>query len=485
MKHAFRWRLISLCTCLCLAAALWLPTPAKSVEVQLTREEQDAIEQTSVFSRAFVAVAKLIRPAVVNIKVERRVTVTGFNDAFDFFSQMFGPRFPGRPLPETRSQTKIELGSGVIIDDNGIILTNNHVVGQADAIRVQLLDGREYTAELIGTDPSSDVAVIKIDADNLVAAKMGDSDLVEVGEWVMAVGNPFGFDSTVTTGIISARGRSGMGLVEVEDFIQTDASINPGNSGGALVNLRGELIGINSMIFSPSGANNGIGFAIPSNMAKNIMLSLIAHKQVTVSYLGVETQPLTQELAHAFGLAAPRGALIGAVTKGSPAETAGLRRGDVVVRWGRREIADDQQFKNLVTITPPGEQVEVEVVREGQTSLLQVTLVPLPPEAAIEGRSDRFLQSLGITVADLSQPILEELGYEPDAEGVLITSVERGSPADRLGMVGGSILLSINGQNLLSQQDLKTLVGSSTRSDVYDLVWRTGRYVQRARLRGN
>ncbi len=485
MKHAFHWRLISFCTCLCLAAALWLPTPAQSVEVQLTQEEQDAIEQASVFSRAFVAVAKLIRPAVVNIKVERRVTVTGFNDAFDFFSQMFGPRFPGRPLPETRSQTKIELGSGVIIDDNGIILTNNHVVGQADAIRVQLLDGREYTAELIGTDPSSDVAVIKIDADNLVAAKMGDSDLVEVGEWVMAVGNPFGFDSTVTTGIISARGRSGMGLVEVEDFIQTDASINPGNSGGALVNLRGELIGINSMIFSPSGANNGIGFAIPSNMAKNIMLSLIAHKQVTVSYLGVETQPLTQELAHAFGLAAPRGALIGAVTKGSPAETAGLRRGDVVVRWGRREIADDQQFKNLVTITPPGEQVEVEVVREGQTSLLQVTLVPLPPEAAIEGRSDRFLQSLGITVADLSQPILEELGYEPDAEGVLITSVERGSPADRLGMVGGSILLSINGQNLLSQQDLKTLVGSSTRSDVYDLVWRTGRYVQRARLRGN
>ncbi len=478
-------RAMAMAVCLALAALFWLPAPARSAEVRLSDAEKAAIDQMGVVSRAFIAVSKMIRPAVVNIKVERRVSVTGFNDASDFFSQMFGPRFPGRLLPETRSQTKTELGSGVIIDADGYILTNNHVVGQADAIRVQLLDGREYTAELIGTDPASDVAVVKIAADDLTAAVMGDSDAVEVGEWVLAVGNPFGFDSTVTSGIISARGRSGMGLVEVEDFIQTDAPINPGNSGGALVNLHGELIGINSMIFSPSGGNNGIGFAIPSNMAKNIMTSLIAHKQVTVSYLGIETQTLTQELAHAFGLASPRGALIGSVTKGSPAEAAGLLRGDVVVRWGKREIADDQQFKNLVTITPTNEPVEVEVVREGKNELMMVTLVALPPEVAIEGRSDKFLQNLGIGIADLTPEIIDELGYEPEATGVLVTSVERGSPANQLGIVGGSLLLNINGQDIRTQQDLKNIVGGSARSEAYDLVWRTGRYLQRARVRGN
>ncbi|MCL2001365.1 MAG: Do family serine endopeptidase, partial [Planctomycetes bacterium] len=435
---------------------------------------------------------KIIRPAVVNIKVERQVVVPGisFNDPLDFFSQMFGQRFHGRHGPfrmPSRPQIQMEgqQGSGVIIDPSGYILTNNHVVGNADTIRVLLLDGREFTAELIGTDPGTEIAVIKIDAPNLTMAKFGDSDDIEVGEWVIAVGNPFGFDFTVTSGIVSARGRSGFGLLDVEDFIQTDASINPGNSGGPLVNLRGEVIGINTFIRTQSGGSIGIGFAVPSNIAKNIMQSLIAHKQVTASYLGVESQTMDRNLAEHFGLRSSRGALINAVSKDSPAEKAGFRRGDIVLRWGRREIADDQQLRNLVIITPPGEPVEVEVFREGETIQLLVTLVPTPPEMAIEGRTDRFLQSLGIEVTDITPQLLIDLGYESTAEGVLVSSVLRGTPAAQLGLMPGSIIINLNGNDVKSVQELKNAIVAAERSKTYDLVWRNGGLLRRARLTGD
>lgn len=446
-----------------------------------TAEETAALDYANNLSKAFVAVAKTIRPAVVNIKAERRITVSGFNDPREFFNQFFGPRFSPRPQP--RSQTQVGQGSGVIIDPEGYILTNNHVVGDADAIQVVLLDGREFPAELIGTDPRSDVAVIKINADNLTVAAVGDSDAVEVGEWVVAVGNPFGLDFTVTSGIVSARGRSGMGVVEVEDFIQTDASINPGNSGGPLVNLRGEVIGINTFIYSRTGGSMGVGFAIPSNMARSIMQSLIQHKQVTASYLGVETQPLTQELAAAFGLAAPRGALIKNVTKGSPGEMAGLRRGDIVVRWGRREISDDQQLRNLVTVTSPGEPVDVEVVRDGETVHLQVVLILTPEEIMLKGINDRFLQNLGIGVMEATPELLERFGYESNLRGMMVAQVERGSPAFKLGMVPGSIIMSINGTAVPGEQELGQALNAAARTNKYDLVWRTGSYTQRYMFR--
>ena len=414
------------------------------------------------------------------------------NDPFDFFSDFFGHGFPGFPPPDMRRQSAREeiqpgQGSGVIIEQDGYILTNNHVVGDADAIRVLLLDGREYPAELIGADPASDVAVIKINAENLTVAKIGDSDAIEVGEWVLAVGNPFGLDFTVTSGIISARGRTGMNILEMEDFIQTDASINPGNSGGPLVNLRGEVIGINTFIYSPGGnaqtsGSIGVGFAIPSNMANNIMKSLISHKQVTSSYLGVETQTLTQELSEAFGLAAPRGALVQSVNRDSPAEKAGMQRGDVVIRWGRREISDDQQFRNLVTIATPGEPVEVEVIRDGRTALLSVVPAASTPEMVIEGRGDRFLQSLGIQIAELTPELREAVGYEPDAFGVLVTGIERGSPAHQIGFRQGSLILSINGTEIHSVQEFRNALGANTRTRDFTFVWRNGAFLRRVTL---
>ena len=457
--------------------------------VRLTPEEEEALTQVGVYSRASVAVAKIIRPAVVHIKVERRVEgriqPRSFNNPLDFF---FGPRPPSQ-LMQPPSQIQTSQGSGVVVDAEGYILTNNHVVGEAERIQVVLFDGREFSAELIGSDPASEVAVIKINADNLTVANFADSDLIEVGEWVMAVGNPFGLDFTVTSGIISARGRSGMGVMEIEDFIQTDASINPGNSGGPLVNLRGEVIGINTFIYStqngPIAGSIGVGFAIPSNMAKSIMQSLISHKQVITSYLGVESSSLDQDMAQAFGLQAPRGALIEAVTKGSPAEKAGLQRGDIVVRWGKREIADDQQFRNLVTISPPEQPVDVEVVRGGEIMTLSVILVDTPPEMVIKGRSDRFLQNLGIEVIDATPDVLQEIGYEPTDEGVLVVQVERGSPAYHLSIRPGSLILNVNGKDVRSIQELMTVIGASNRVKNYDLVWRYGMFVRRARLSVN
>lgn len=461
--------------------------------VRLTREEEAAIATARTFSRAFTAAAKIIRPAVVNIKVERRVTVRGFNNPMEFFSEMMESPFPGFPgfaprKPRNQVETQIGQGSGVIVDINGYILTNNHVVGEADAIRVSLLDGREFPAELIGADPGSDVAVIKINADNLTVATLGDSDSIEVGEWVLAVGNPFGLDFTVTSGIVSARGRSGIfNMLEMEDFIQTDAVINPGNSGGPMVNLMGEVIGINTGIATAKGSASftGVGFAIPSNMAKNIMQSLISHKQVTSAYLGVETQPLTQDLASSFGMQSPKGALVQSVNKDSPAERAGFRRGDVVVRWGKRDIDDDQQFRNLVTITTPGEPVDVEVIREGRTVLLRVILDATTPKVVIEGRSDRFLQNLGIQVTDLTPELRRELGYEDDAFGVLVTAVERGSAARGMGFQPGVLIIVVNGTEIHSQEDLKRLLGSSDRTKTYDIILRNGELLRRVALQVN
>ena len=455
--------------------------------VRLTREEEAALASVNTISRAFTGVAKIIRPAVVNIKVERQVVAMSrpnFNDPFEFF---FGNRSQmGRTSPRTQTQTG--QGSGVIVDSKGYILTNNHVVGDADAIRVSLLDGREFQAELIGADPSSDVAVIKITADNLSVAKIGDSDAIEVGEWVLAVGNPFGLDFTVTSGIISARGRSGLNMLELEDFIQTDASINPGNSGGPLVNLKGEVIGINTMIFSPKdgiASNIGVGFAIPSNMAKSIMQSLISHKQVTSAYLGAESQALTQELAQGFGMSSPKGALIVAVHKASPAERAGFKRGDIVVRWGKREITDDQIFRNLVTLTTPGQPVDVEVFREGRTALLRVILDANTPEVVIEGRGDRFLQNLGVTMAELTSELKEELGYEASAQGILVYEVARNSPAFNLGVRPGALLLSVNGKEVNSMPELRNALGANDRTTTYDMLWRQGAFFRRTVLSRN
>ncbi|MDR3078182.1 MAG: PDZ domain-containing protein, partial [Planctomycetota bacterium] len=274
------------------------------------------------------------------------------------------------------------------------------------------------------------------------------------------------------------------------DFIQTDASINPGNSGGPLVNLRGEVIGINTFIVSKKGSSNsgsiGLGFAIPSNIAKSVMQGLISHRQVTSSYLGAEVASLTQGQAQSKGLRSPQGALIESVARNGPADRAGFKRGDVVVRWGRREITDDKQFRNLVTVTTPGQPVEAEVIRDGRTMLLKVTLLDSAPQVSVEEKnSDRFLSSLGIEIRDAKSDFLERMGYEPGAAGALVSAVERNSPADQLGFSIGSLIIGFNGKEIRNYQELRNAIGAAGQVKAYEITWRNGGLVHKAKLTTN
>ena len=308
----------------------------------LVHAQEKALENLKDTGKAFASVAREASPAVVFIKVEKTVTTSPsmgpFND--DFFKRYFGEPAPGQPQnPSPQQKHMLQgQGSGFIISSDGYILTNNHVVGDADKVLVKLLDGREFTAKTIGTDPPTDVAVIKIDAKNLPILPLGDSGKLEVGEWVLALGNPFGLSHTLTAGIISALGRSRIGIADYEDFIQTDAAINPGNSGGPLINLEGQAIGINTAIFSQSGGYMGIGFAIPINLVKEINNQLIEHGSVTRGYLGVTAQELTPELVQSFGLKDEKGALVAQVTPDSPAQKAGLKQGDMIVKFNGEPI---------------------------------------------------------------------------------------------------------------------------------------------------
>ncbi|MDM7915861.1 MAG: Do family serine endopeptidase, partial [Candidatus Eisenbacteria bacterium] len=335
-------------------------------------------------SKAFVHIAKQVLPSVVTITSERTVQVTGMpgpGGGFRFFGDDFF-RFFNTPerVPQTGS------GSGVIISPDGYVLTNNHVVREADQIRVTLEDGRTFDAEMVGTDPKSDVAVIRIKADDLVPARLGNSDELEVGEWVLAVGNPFQLSSTVTAGIVSAVGRSNIGLADYEDFIQTDAAINPGNSGGALVNLDGEVVGINTAIATRSGANEGVGFAIPINMASRIKDSLIHEGKVVRGWLGVNIQNLNESTAEIFGLDRPQGALVSQVVPGSPAADAGLRVRDVITEIDGRPVKDVEDLQLQVVDRAPGTRVKLTVQREGRDRTVEVKLGELEAESVPDSR---------------------------------------------------------------------------------------------------
>ena len=319
------------------------------------------------FPQIFADVAEGALPSVVSISTERDVAVPADVDPFEYFF--------GRPSPERGPHRESGLGSGVIMSGDGTILTNNHVVEGVRRIRVQFHDGREADATMVGADPATDLAVIRVKASHgsgpLPAMPLGDSERLRVGEWVIAVGSPYGLSHTVTTGIISAKGRHNTGINSYENFLQTDAAINPGNSGGALVNLRGELVGINTAIFSRSGGYQGIGFAIPVNMARKIAADLIRDGTVTRGWLGVSIRPLDPALAEAVGVPDRRGALVGGVVPGSPAEKAGLRRGDVIVRIDGRDMAGPNALLNHVAMLSPGTWIEIGIVREGEAATLR------------------------------------------------------------------------------------------------------------------
>ena len=381
---------------------------------------------TSGTDRNFVQIAKVVTQAVVNISTQRngsgREGQHGLPFDDPFFRRFFGDEF-FRRFEAPRERKERSLGSGVIVDAGGLIITNNHVVNKADEIKVLLSDKREFKAKLIGTDSKTDLAVLKMEADGLHTIPWGDSDTLEVGEFVLAVGNPFGLNQTVTMGIVSAVGRASMGIAEYEDFIQTDAAINPGNSGGALVNTRGELVGINTAIFSQSGGNMGIGFAVPSNMARSILEQLTKSGKVVRGWLGVSIQELSPELAQQFGITEPKGVLVSEVLDDSPAKRAGLERGDVIVEFDGKVVENPTQLRNAVAKTVIGKKAPVKFIRDKRAKTVDVTVVEQPKTVAQAGSEETEDSGTpasllsGLDVRDLNGDLARRLGLSGAREG--------------------------------------------------------------------
>jgi len=389
-----------------------------------------------------------VTPAVVNIATSGKIRV----QENPLLSDPFFRRFFDLPDMPRERQTQ-SLGSGVIVDaKNGYIITNNHVIANADEITVTLRNGETHKARLIGTDPETDVAVIQIKADKLVAIPRADSDTVRVGDFVVAIGNPFGLGQTVTSGIVSAKGRSGLGIEGYEDFIQTDASINPGNSGGALVNLRGQLIGINAAILSQSGGNIGIGFAIPINMAWGVMQQLVKYGKIQRGRLGASAQDLTPELAQAFNIPFRKGAIVTSVEPGSAAQKAGLKPGDIVTEVNGRPIRNATDLRNAIGLLRVGDKVRLKVVRDGKTLQLSAT-VARPALSHLEGEAlNPYLA--GAVLSDIQ----ENSPWYGKIEGVLVAEVVPGSPAWRAGLRKGDIIVAANRKPVASLTDLEQVV---------------------------
>ncbi|MBC8185926.1 DegQ family serine endoprotease [candidate division KSB1 bacterium] len=418
--------------------------------------------------QAYINVSKNVKPWVVTITSEKYIKYRQF-DPFDFFGDFFGKRDRGRNN-EDKERTYVQqgLGSGVIVSADGYILTNNHVVQEADEIRVITMDKKEYKAELIGKDDKTDVAVVRIKDKNLPFAKLGNSDKIQVGQIVLAVGNPFSqeLQLTVTNGIISAKGRSGIGTgTFYQDFIQTTAAINPGNSGGALVNLKGELIGINTAIISRSGGFNGIGFAIPINMAKHVMGMLMDHGYVVRGYLGVVPQPLTEEMAQGLGIEDAHGAFISTVADGTPADKAGLKEEDVVVAIDGKRVEDVTEFRWRIAEYEPGSKVKLKVFRDGRFMNITVNLEKHPDDRPQKEVAEKESNKLGITVSNLSRERARKYGYE-DEQGVVVTDVEGASQAYRNGIREGDLITAINRKEVESVRDYNRIVDKAKAGDI-------------------
>ena len=339
-------------------------------------------------------------------------------------------------------------------------MTNKHVVEGAEKIRVRLQDGREFAAKITGRDPKSDVAVIEISTGGIPTLRLAESSRLDVGEWVMAIGNPFGLRHTVTVGVVSAKGRTGLGINDYEDFIQTDAAINPGNSGGPLVNLDGEVVGMNTAIFSRSGGYMGVGFAIPSNLVSSVANQLIERGAVTRGYLGIIIQNRTPDLAESFDLGQNQGILIAQVAEGSPAARGGLRQGDVIVGYRGKTVTDVGDFRNRVSLTAPGSQAQLTVLRNGRRQTIDVTIGTLTDAEVAAVRPTESMEALGLTVQTLTPQLAESLNAKID-EGVVVTGVERGSVAALAGIETGSLILQVNRQPIANSAEFKRAIAQS------------------------
>jgi len=428
----------------------------------------------------FAAVVKPVLPAVVNISSSKVVRTQNvplapfFNDPF--FRQFFGQQF-GQQFQVPREQREESLGSGVIVSPDGYILTNNHVVAGASEIKVFLSDKREFKGKVIGTDPKTDVAVVKIDATKLPTVTLGDSSKLQVGDYTLAIGDPFGIGETVTMGIVSATGRGGLDIENYEDFIQTDAAINPGNSGGALINARGELIGINTAILSSgSGGNQGIGFAIPINMARYVMDEILKHGKVTRGYLGVVIQDVTPALAKAFGVSQVTGVLISDVEKGGPGAQAGLERGDVVLAMDGQSVNSANDLRLRIAQTAPGTTVHLKILRNGKEQEIAVKLGELPGKAgqAAPGQPSAGSLMQGVQVQTLTPDIAQQLGISSATKGVVVSEVDPDSAAAAAGLQRGDVIEQVNRQPVGNVREYDRAVGQAGKNPIVLLVNRGG-----------
>lgn len=441
---------------LILLVAAVAPAPAQ------TTLEQD-IQQLERICNTFSRVAERVQTGVVSVSTERVVAT-----ASPFFSDPIFRRYFRVPQRQRRTQG---LGSGVIVSSDGYVLTNNHVVEGADRIVIELTDGRALQARIVGTDDKSDVAVLKVDTDDpLPTVPIGDSDNLRVGQWVLAIGNPFGLQHTVTYGIVSAVGRGDVGIVDVEDFIQTDAAINPGNSGGALVNLRGELVGINTAILSKSGGYQGIGFAIPVNLATRIQNQLIEHGEVLTGYLGISYQTLTANLAEALGVRTKTGVLINSVHPDSPAERAGLERGDVIVAIDGGKVEDEEDFQRRIGLAGSEKRIRIDIWRGSTKKTVRATLEASETTAGVISSRNELL---GWELQEMSTQLARQLGYRPGT-ALLITDVVDGKLADRIGLRRGDVLLEINRRPVGTFSELKDVLTALDPGDAMLILIRRG-----------
>ena len=429
---------------------------------------------TGRFGLSFAPVVKQVLPAVVKVYSSTRAQEAPEERMDPRLRQFFGDAFPGA----RRSPRQQGIGSGVVVTADGYILTNNHVVEGADSVKIQLNDGSEYTAKIVGKDPQTDLAVVKIKASNLPHLEFANSDQAEVGDLVLAVGNPFGLGETVTTGIISAKGRASLGL-DYEDFLQTDAAINPGNSGGALVDTQGHLLGINTAILSRTGGNQGIGFAIPTNLAREVMDSLIKDGKVARGQLGVRIQDVTPAMAKRLELGEARGALVGEVSPKSPAAKAGVQSGDVVVEFDGKPVRDSRQLRLAVGRAKPGATVPLKVVRDGDSKIVRVTVKELESDEDAKSTSRREASKdtgtlNGVGVVDLSPQSRRQFGIPPSVNGALVSEVDPESPSHEAGLRAGDVIVEINKERIQDAEQAVRLSESPADKTTLLKVWSRG-----------
>jgi serine protease Do len=451
---------------------------------------EQPIARNRSITTSFAPIVKQVSPSVVRVTtVVKAKTVSNrsmspgqpspdTDELPPFLRRFFGDEFQGNMPRQWRMPPQRGEGSGVIVSQDGYILTNNHVVDGADEVKVHLIDNREFVAKVVGKDPKSDVAVIKVTATDLPAIKIADSEQVEVGDLVLAIGNPFGIGQTVTMGVVSAKGRHNVGIEDYEDFIQTDAPINPGNSGGALVDVEGRLVGINTAILSRSGGNQGIGFAVPANLAREVMVSLVKYGHMVRGYLGVTIQDVNPALAREFKLKDQKGALVADVAPDGPAHGAGIQSGDVVLEYNGKTVADSHQLRMQVAQTKPGESLPLKVLRQGKLQTIQLKVGEMPGEDRVIKASNDSTDDNGtlngVGVTDLTPQARKQNNISDKIQGALVTQVDPDSASAAAGLKPGDVIVEINHQKVKSADDAVRLTENPKDKETLLRVWSQG-----------